>query len=158
MIKDGTFREDLFYRLSVISLHIPPLRKRKEDIVSLADYFLNRFNNIYNKNITEMSHEVKSVFLHHDWPGNIRELKNLIERAVIFCEEETLELDDFPEQYKKIFHDSDSQNLKDKYDTIAKEVILDALNKTDGVKQHAASLLKITRKTLYNRMKKYNLK
>ncbi len=158
MIELGSFREDLYYRLSVISLHVPSLRERKEDIIILAEYFLANFNKIYNKTITDISHEVKTVFLHHNWPGNIRELKNIIQRAVIFCDNDILELDNFSEQYKKIFNDDDSESLQDRYNTNAKEVILDALNKTDGVKQHAASLLKITRKTLYNRMKKYNLK
>ena len=111
MIRCGKFREDLFYRLNVVNLKIPALRERKEDILPLARHFLHEMNLVYNKKIQSLSHEVSTAFLSHDWPGNIRELKNTVERAVIFCEEEELGLDCLPERYRSEY-DRKNDSLK----------------------------------------------
>ena len=152
LIKQGNFREDLYYRLNVISIGIPPLRERKDDVLPLARHFLHELNLLYNKQILDLSEEASSAFLKHDWPGNIRELKNTIERAVIFCENDTLGIDSLPESYRnKIEHEN--TNLKNVYDRVTREVILDALERSNGSKQKAAELLNINRRTLYNKMK-----
>ncbi len=156
MVGQGEFREDLFYRLNVVSIKIPSLRERKDDILPLARHFLNEMNLIYNKQITEFTEEASSAFLKHDWPGNIRELKNTIERAVIFCEENNLGIECLPEAYRDSINE-ESSNLKNVYDKVTREVILDALEKSNGSKQKAAELLNINRRTLYNKMKLLDL-
>ena len=148
-IEQGKFREDLYYRLSVITLNIPPLRERKEDIPLLAEYFLDHFCEVYNKRISGFSGEVDRVICAYDWPGNVRELKNFIERAVIFTDEDIIRTDIIPEQYRLILSD---------YHEKSRKIILDALKESEGNRKDAARLLNISRKTLYNRMKKLNIK
>ena len=169
-IESGYFREDLFYRLTVINLHLPPLRERSEDILPLAEYFLDYFDSVYGKNIGGIDSSMRSFLLGHDWPGNIRELKNFIERAVIFCTGEVISIDTVPDQYRAIGRSKETlapgeadedrrgkEDLAERYRYQGKEVILEALQKTKGVKTKAAELLKIDRKTLYNRMKRFNI-
>ena len=159
LISEEKFREDLYYRLSVITIHLPPLRERKDDINILVDFFINYYNEMYSKNIKKLSMKVKDFFIRHDWPGNIRELKNCIERAIIFSDDNEIKLDDLPTQYNEFI---DEQSISTIYgntiDNINREVILDALAKSKGIKQKAAELLNINRRTLYNRMKKLGLK
>jgi len=90
-IKEGKFREDLFYRLNVVQIHLPPLRKRREDIILLCDFYLQNFNRKLGKNVREIAPTLLEELLHHEWKGNVRELKNVLERAVLFCEGELLE-------------------------------------------------------------------
>ncbi len=156
MIAAGTFREDLFYRMSVISIALPPLRERREDIGLLAGYFLLQFNEQYSKQIQGLSPGVRQVLLAHNWPGNVRELKNCIERAVIFCETTELTVDDLPRQYTD-YAVSGQATLANAYESVSRQMILDALEKSDGVKHKAAEILRIHRKTLYNKMKKLGL-
>lgn len=157
MIKEGLFREDLFYRLSVITLHLPPLRERKDDLSNLAKHFLNDFNQMYNKGVTTISDDVKDLLHKHTWPGNIRELKNLMERVVIFSEENNINLSVIPEQYKSLTNNVNEDTLDIRYKSSTKDIIVEALEKSKGIKQKAAELLKIDRKTLYRQMKKYNI-
>ncbi len=155
-IANGDFREDLYYRLSVITIDIPPVRERKEDVLPLARHFLEEYSGVYNKKIRDFSQTASSIFLYHDWPGNVRELKNTVERAVIFCNEDILGAEHLPHQYRSIIN-TQEDNLKDLYDKVTREVILDALEKTNGSKQKAAELLNINRRTLYNKMKQLDL-
>jgi two-component system response regulator AtoC len=159
MIKEGTFREDLYYRLSVIVLQLPPLRERREDIVPIAEEFVRSFSGVYGKGVFGLSPAVADVLQKHSWPGNVRELRNIIERAVIFCEGGTIELGDLPEQYKILTARSaaSAEDLTEAAADGARAVILEALKRTNGVKGEAARLLNITRKTLYNRMKRLHL-
>ncbi len=159
LISKGLFREDLYYRLSVISIHLPPIRERIEDILLLAHHFLLRYAQQYNKPITDLSEEAQQFFKNHSWPGNVREIKNCIERAVIFCEGEQLQLADLSNQYKDLATNSGSriQNYESSLEQLNREMILDALSKSHGVKQEAAKILNINRRTLYNRMKKLGL-
>jgi DNA-binding NtrC family response regulator len=157
LIDRGLFREDLYYRLSVITLHLPPLRERRGDILLLADHFLKEFNAKYGKPIRTFSEQVRSLFLRHDWPGNVRELRNLVERAVIFCEEDRIDTSLIPEQYQAMRDAEHDQSLDERYKTSARDIILEALRRCGGVKQKAAALLKIDRKTLYRKMKRYNI-
>jgi DNA-binding NtrC family response regulator len=158
MIAQGSFREDLFYRLSVITLKLPPLRERGEDIVPLALHFIGVFNQVYGKNVLGISERVIETLEGHSWPGNVRELKNIIERAVIFCETDLIEPRDLPEQYRIVDRSAEGfEAIKEFSTEKARAVIREALRQTNGIKGEAARLLKITRKTLYNRMKRLNL-
>jgi transcriptional regulator with PAS, ATPase and Fis domain len=158
MIARGSFREDLYYRLSVITLNLPPLRERREDIVPLALHFMDEFNHVYAKNVLGISERVTVRLEEHSWPGNVRELKNIIERAVIFCETDLIEPRDLPEQYRIVDRSAAGFDAIREFSTEkARAVIREALRQTNGIKGEAARLLRITRKTLYNRMKKLNL-
>ncbi len=153
MIDEGEFREDLFFRLSVISLHLPTLRERKEDILELTARFIDQFSEVHNKPVTGISDEVKSILLTHSWPGNIRELKNCIERAVIFAKGTKIQVENLPSQYNQ-FENSITGNVLDHIvNMLTREQIIKALESTGGVKYKAAELLNISRKTLYSRMK-----
>jgi DNA-binding NtrC family response regulator len=157
LIDGGAFREDLYYRLSVVTLHLPPLRERKEDILLLADHFLREFSERYGKRIRGISAQVRSMLLGHDWPGNVRELRNLIERAVIFCEDEVIDVSVIPEQYQAMKETDGEPPLDVRYQTSARDIIVEALRRSGGVKRKAAVMLKIDRKTLYRKMKRYNI-
>lgn len=156
-IEQSSFREDLYYRLSVITFHLPPLRERKEDIFTLLEYFLIHFNKVYNKNITTVSQEIKEIVMKHNWPGNIREFKNFIERSIIFCNSEVFDTSCITEQYKKLLYLNEDLHFENERKTVDKKYIIEALEKTRGSKSDAAKLLNIDRKTLYNRMKKLDI-
>jgi len=158
LIKQGSFREDLYYRLSVVTIEIPPLRKRKEDILHLSEIFVAMFNEMYQRKIKSLSPEVADIFLRHDWPGNIRELRNCIERMVIFCDDEILKAKHLPAQYMMACELPSCDSFQERSNEMTREIILDALYKTNGSKQKAAELLKISRKTLYNNMRKLGMK
>lgn len=157
LITQGTFREDLYYRLSVVTINLPPLRERKDDILLLTNHFLTHFNALHGKQIKHISDDVVRIFLQHHWPGNIRELKNCMERAVIFCDHDVIEAKNLPNQYRDIMEDSSANPFKELYNNLSREMILEALHRSNGVKQKAAELLKIHRKTLYNKMKELGL-
>lgn len=156
LIDQGVFREDLFYRLSVVTLEIPPLRERREDIPFLAQHFLDGFAALYEKDVVGFTDSVMHMLLRHDWPGNVRELKNCVERAVIFCDARYVTEGDLPNQYEHIAERLDP-SMDQLYDTVTREMILQALQHCNGVKSDAAELLNIHRKTLYNKMKKLGI-
>jgi two-component system response regulator AtoC len=158
LIAEGRFRDDLYYRLSVISVDMPPLRERKEDILLLSSYFMAHFGEVYAKSIKDMTDEVKRLFLRHPWPGNVRELRNCVERAVIFCESDTICLDDLPAQYTDFSGGLQPSDYQTAYDDLDREIIMDALARSKGKKGKAAELLKINRRTLYNHMKRLGLR
>jgi DNA-binding NtrC family response regulator len=157
LIARGEFREDLYYRISVVTLALPPLRDRKQDIMLLAEYFIRMCAQQYGKSIVSVSAEVAAIMQHHQWPGNIRELRNCIERAVIFCEGSEVGLQDLPRQYQCV----ETRNPKSAYaqaqEDLDRKTILDALRMNEGIKQKAADSLQMHRKTLYNKMKKLGL-
>jgi transcriptional regulator with PAS, ATPase and Fis domain len=95
-MKEGTFREDLYYRLKVVDLHLPPLRDRKEDIPDLVGLFIRKYNAKMGKNVTDITPRALEALIAHDWPGNIRELQNVIERAVLFCDDPSIDLSLIP--------------------------------------------------------------
>ncbi len=156
-IGEGTFREDLYYRLSVINIRLPPLRQRPNDIIPLAEHFLKHFAAAYDKSAAKLADDVQEILRNHSWPGNIRELKNFMERAVIFAPGDTVERATIPEQYRGMNPSGAPENLHDRIDGAARDIIREALSRTNGVKGDAARLLNIDRKTLYNRMKKSGL-
>jgi len=167
-ISDGIFREDLYYRLNVIPLHILPLRERKEDILALTDHFQNHLtkrSNSYQKK--EFSENAKQALLRYDWPGNIRELENLIERLSVLVENQTIEPHDLPENItsnscqtlpvsvSSVFNNEIGFN--DAVDQYQRSLIRHALNETGWVKARAAELLKMNRTTLVEKIKKMNI-
>jgi len=153
-VANGEFREDLYYRLNVVNIELPPLKERPEDIPLLAEHFLDKSAHDNKKDVTGFSPSAMEFLLRYDWPGNVRELKNAIERAVILAKNSLIELDDLPEQGLSFIHSSSlGKSLKD----MEKNHIIDVLNTTKGNYSKAASILGITRMTLYNKVKEYNL-
>ncbi|MBM4055796.1 MAG: sigma-54-dependent Fis family transcriptional regulator [Planctomycetes bacterium] len=155
-VRLGQFREDLYYRLKVIELNIPPLRDRREDIPLLTDHFLTMFNRIQKKNITSLSSEVLKIFMAYDWPGNVRELKNILECAHVLCSQSIITADDLPEGFFLVNNFRHSAAAKNNPDD-ERTKIVHALEKTDWNKAKAARLLGIDRKTLYMKIVKYNI-
>jgi len=160
LIAQGKFRADLYYRISVINIQLPALKDRREDIPLLIDHYIDVYNRKYQRKVEKLSPEVESILYSHDWPGNIRELKNVLERSMIFCNCQCISVKDLPVIYQKNtaeFQTEEHAPLEDLYDHLSRQMIQDALDQADGCKQKAADILKIHRKTLYNRMKKYGI-
>jgi two-component system response regulator HydG len=157
-IKEGTFREDLFYRLSVVPISLPPLRQRKDDIPLLANYFLKKYNKKRKKSVTAISDRAMKALFEYDWPGNVRELENAIERAVVLAEDEVVRSSDLlyyglsVEQPSRVASGA-SQRLVD----IEKEHITKTLKTFNGHKGKTAERLGIDRKTLRLKLKKYGI-
>lgn len=153
-IIEGRFREDLFYRLNVINIEIPPLRERVEDITLLAHHFLNKYSKENNKKISNLSSEVGHVLSHHPWPGNVRELENILERAVSLCQTQTIELSDLPSRLTKSSYDESHLMIPIgiSLDEIEQAVLEKTLLKTKGDKKAAARLLGISLSSLYNKL------
>ncbi|RPF52184.1 sigma-54 interaction domain-containing protein [Aquisalibacillus elongatus] len=167
LVDEGEFREDLFYRLNVVSLEIPPLRLRPEDIIELTHYFLHETSIKYNKTIKGVSQMVMQALLNHNWPGNIRELKNVVERLVVFAEDGEVSIDDLPFEHSTTKpkavpnHNTNHNNqlsLNEQLQNYERDIIISELNKANGNKQACAEQLSITRATLYNRIKKLGIK
>ena len=151
----GRFREDLYYRLNVIPVMVPPLRERKDDIPLLVKHFLEVYSTASSKAIRGFSEEVMQIFLDYDWPGNVRELQNVVEHAVILAKGEMIRQIDLPHSLKETFPRTyaDISSLKD----TEKNLILKVLKETDGNKYQAAKRLGITRSTLYGKLRKHGI-
>jgi len=166
-IIEKKFREDLYYRLNVISINIPPLRKRKEDVPLLVSHFMSRYSKENNKKIKHVSDETIKTLMNYDWPGNIRELENIVERAVILDTDGIIENDDLPEllvgsamgsSAVKIDAPEDEKvSLKDALKGPEKVYILQVMEEVGWNKKKAARKLGVNRTTLYNKLRKYNL-
>lgn len=160
-IQSSKFRSDLFYRLNVVPIYVPSLRERKEDLIPLVDYFLKKFAAKYQKKIANISPEVMATFGSYDWPGNIRELENVLERMILMSETPTLSVDHLPGEIRRVMPTILTSTLKEKVETISqmteKQMIMDALTKTNQNRTKAAKLLGISRRTLQNKIKEYVL-
>jgi PAS domain S-box-containing protein len=158
MVENGSFREDLFHRLNVISFEIPALRYRKKDIFLLCKGMIKDLNRLNGTSITGISPEVMEVMLHYDWPGNIRELRNVLERSMVFAESGKIQLEDLPDYILKKTSLQNNQLSIEKH-TLLKDAeqaaIIQALEKANGNKTKAAQLLGISRSVLYEKLKKY---
>jgi transcriptional regulator with PAS, ATPase and Fis domain len=161
---EGKFRKDLFYRLNVCPIYIPPLYERKEDIIPLAQHFISYNNLKFRKNIRGLHKEAKNLFLDYDWPGNVRELKNALERAMIFEEDSLIStrylpihLNNKPSSLQKRSSDEFSDR-NPSLPEMEKNLLIHALKKTMGNKTKAAKLLNITRDTLRYKIKKNRIK
>ncbi len=162
MVDDGAFREDLYFRLNIFPLVIPPLRKRKEDIELIASYFLNQFSGETGKQIKGFTKQAMKFMVSNPWQGNVRELKNSIERAVILCENSMVTEDDLT--YEKYGARQKNTGMTISVppegislEAVEKSLIVKALERAEGNKTRAAQLLKITRNALYSRLNKYNI-
>ncbi|MDD4649965.1 MAG: sigma-54 dependent transcriptional regulator [Desulfoplanes sp.] len=177
-VAKGTFREDLYYRLNVIPVHLPPLRERQEDIPLLANYFLQKFCQKQERTTIHLSPAATDILLAYSWPGNVRELKNFMERLSIICEACTITPNDLPDKILKetgadvpkrphpqavsnafrwpTIKDMHDQNLslKEFFDFLEINMLKEALNMADGVKNQAAEILGIKRTTLIEKLKK----
>jgi transcriptional regulator with PAS, ATPase and Fis domain len=160
MVQEGTFREDLFYRLNVFTLNLPPLRERKEDLPLLVDYFLQ---NVAKK--VDISSVALQMLVAFAWPGNIRELKNTIESAAIIAENGYIEAAQLPGKITAAFNNGSPRDLKlpvnipldERLQEIEKSMIIEALRKTGGVQVRATELLGISQRSLWHRIKKHNI-
>lgn len=153
-VKNGAFREDLYYRLKVIEILLPPLRERREDIPLLVNHFLSKFNTKLSKSITGISDDVQRIFMEYNWPGNIRELEHTLEHAFILCRQNTITLDQLPPEIKNF--SGTKISLREK--GAEPREIIEALEKTSWNKAKAARLLGIDRKTIYRKIEKYKIK
>jgi two-component system response regulator AtoC len=154
MIKTGRFREDLYYRLNVINITIPPLRERKEDIVGLSRFFLEKYAKKLSKTITDFTQEALEILAAYRWPGNVRELENVVERAVILCESDTIGAEDLSiSSYTAVENVSINPSLEE----MEKTYILRVLKEAGNNQSRASQLLGIDRKTLYLKLKKYGI-
>ena len=156
-VKKGNFRSDLYYRLNVITIHIPPLRERKDDILLIAKHYLNNFCKKNKKEVCGFDTDVLYAFAGYDWPGNVRELENLIERALILCPYDMINLECMPRKLRTLMegeHNSiDNLNLPE----MERQIILKALDKTCWNQSQASVLLGISRKQLRTKMKNLGL-
>lgn len=167
-VKEGTFREDLYYRLNVIPLHLPPLRKMKEDVPLLVEHFVAELSKSKKKEPPRISRETMDCLVNYKWPGNVRELENLIERLIILKEGDNITPDELPERFienrqmpravtKSRLVSSEGVDLNLVLDEIENNMIIQALEMSKGVKSKAASLLGLNRTTLIEKMKKKSI-
>jgi transcriptional regulator with PAS, ATPase and Fis domain len=153
-MKKGTFREDLYYRLNVIPIFVPPLRERKDDIPLLASYFLQKFSRERGKEVTSFSPEVIEILLAHSWPGNVRELENVIDHAIIISKQDKVLSKDLPQFLsQRSLPPQESTTLQD----YEKNLILKTLQDTNWNKHKTSKKLNINRSTLYGKIKRYGL-
>ena len=154
-IKDGSFREDLFYRLNVVLIQMPPLRERKGDIPMLAQHFLEKYNARLRKNLKGFAPEALELLMRHDWPGNVRELENTMERLVVLSSGPFLEPGDlaFAGTILSPAGEASSLSLKD----LERDHIIQTLQRFDGHKSETARALGIDRKTLREKLRRYNI-
>lgn len=155
-VKEGEFREDLYHRLNEFSIKVPPLKDRIEDLMLFANYFLEESNVELDKHVVGFADEVLDTFKKYDWPGNLRELKNIVKRSVLLSQNDMITMDVLPNDVAYASH-----NAKQTYGLFKsqneQELILDALEKANGNKAKAARMLDIDRKTLYNKLKQYDI-
>lgn len=163
-VLDGRFRDDLYYRLNVISVRIPPLRERKEDIPVLVNHFVKKHQEKLGLAVYGISKDALAALLEHDWPGNIRELENCIERAMILTEGEEISLSSLPKSIKTatpsttvVPVETDELSIKLHSRVLEETLIRRALERTGGNRTHAAKLLEISHRTLLYKLKEYNL-
>lgn len=156
LIEEDLFREDFYYRISTIVLEIPPLRKRREDILDLVHFFIEKCSKEMQKEITEIEPEVQDYLLNYDYPGNIRELKNIIERLVVLSEDGIIKLEDLSTKPNTASHEN--KTLKELRNTAEKEYIKKILEENDYNMTESADILGISRRQLFNKVTQFNLR
>lgn len=162
-IKDGSFREDLYYRLNIVSLHIPPLRERREDIIPLIENFVKKYCEENQKKNLTLSKEAMDLLVKYNFPGNVRELENIIERAVVLSRGTIITVNDLPNVVKgfkaeKEILVSDEMSLIEQVEALEKKLIYDALTKANGNQSQAGRMLGLTERNLRYKMQKYGIK
>ncbi|HXX52986.1 MAG TPA: sigma-54 dependent transcriptional regulator, partial [Thermodesulfovibrionales bacterium] len=160
-IKDRTFREDLYYRLNVIEINIPPLRERKEDIPLLINHFLRRFSEDNKKPIQAVESKAMGILMRYPWPGNARELRNVIERAVVLCQGDEITATDLPEKLKReeaaSVGQGETSSLKLSLSEYEKNLILNMYHLHSNSKEETARALGVDLATLYRKLRKYGI-
>jgi len=159
-MRDGTFREDLYYRLNVVTIQIPPLRERREDIPVFLDHFLRKFVQKNRREVTGLTAAARDALLRYDYPGNVRELENIVERAVLLCRSQVIDLEDLPVALRPGERgpvESEARRLPDLLASIEWQAIRAALERHGGVQTQAAAELGISERVLRYKMKKYGL-
>ena len=165
-VEDGRFREDLFYRLNVIAVQLPPLRQRKEDVPALVAHFVDKYSRENGKTLSGVSPSAMQALLDYDWPGNVRELENVIERAVVLCTGSRIGPELIPEHVRKnpafqiphVVMPADGISLKDVTIAYERQWIESALEAAGGVQKRAAELLRIKPTTLNEMIKRYDIR
>lgn len=165
MVKAGTFREDLFYRLNVIHLQLPPLRERREDIALLANHFLQKFSSENQRDIIDIDPTAMSILSAWSWPGNIRELSNVIERAVVMNTGAVIFADDLPDQFRSPVSaitevkptQTGERSLKEEIKREEKRIIVEVLEQQDGNRTRTALMLGISRRALMYKLQEYDI-
>ena len=166
-IEEKRFREDLFYRINVIPIDLPPLRERKVDIPILANHFLSKFNKLKRKGVVRITPEAMEYLLKYSWPGNVRELENLIEMIVVLKEEGEIEVQDLPEKIgmahshgvvkSGVEITDEGINYNAYVDQLEKDLLSRALEKAGGAKNKAAKLLNLNRTTFVEKLKRFKI-
>jgi DNA-binding NtrC family response regulator len=158
-VRDGRFREDLFYRLSVLSIVLPPLRDRIDDVPPLVDHFIEHFNRKMNRNVQGAEQDFLDALMAHWWPGNIRELRNVIERAIVVCDSPKLSVRDLPAEIAGRHGPATSFTVRlgSSGSEVERELLFRTVGYVGGNKARAADILGMSRGTLYNRLKRYGL-
>jgi two-component system response regulator AtoC len=162
-VKEGSFREDLYYRINVLLIEVPALRERKEDIPLLLNHFVERFNRRLGKDIKGIRPEAMQVLINYPWPGNVRELENVIERTMVLTEQSEIHVEELPEEIKgaqAVVHDiwtSKSMSIKANTAAMEKILIQKALEETKSNRTSAARILGISHPTLLSKMKTYGI-
>jgi len=161
-VQKGEFRDDLFYRLCVVWMQVPPLRERKEDLAEFVRYFINKFNQRRRKNVTHVSERALRALLKYDWPGNVRELENTIERAVVLTEDTTIKPEDLFYYGSYIDANDNGQDGSHRnngftanLEEVERDLIARTISHYHGHKRESAQALGIDRKTLYRKLRKY---
>lgn len=162
-IQEGAFREDLFYRLNVITINMPPLRERREDIPLLADHFIKKYNTALNKKVKGIEPSALEVLENYDYKGNVRELENIIERAIALTDNNKITVDDLPLNTLAAARDGREEDIIPVYygeslKMVEKKVILETLKRCKGNRQRASDILGITERTLRNKLKEYGVR
>lgn len=160
-IAEGRFREDLFYRINVINIHLPPLRERMDDLPLLVKHFIEYFNQKFNKNISKLSSSAYDRLMEYNWPGNIRELENAIEHSFVLCCSSIIQKEDLPKRIRNLSTNTTSLGVTGKaksFQDMERDLIISVLNKNSWNKQKTARELKIDPSTLWRKIKKYSIK
>ncbi|MFA6815281.1 MAG: sigma 54-interacting transcriptional regulator [Lentisphaeria bacterium] len=156
LVQEGKFRQDLYYRINVVQLELPPLRDRKEDIPFLVEHFIHRFNTTMNRAVSGISGSALKALVQFEWPGNIRELENTIERAMVFCRKEKLDVTDLPDSFQKqpMIKMTDSKLLRDQVRYFEIQIMLNTLEKCNGNRRKAAEILGVDHTTFYRKLQR----
>jgi two-component system, NtrC family, response regulator AtoC len=168
-VREGRFREDLFYRLNVLPLHLPALRERREDIPALLDFFVEKFNRKLERSVVGVDEKVMDIFMRHAWPGNVREMENLLERVILMAKGSTITLEDMPPELKAAVdemarHPKEAHTgqfkefIRSQTGEVEKQMIIRTLEECDGNVTRAAQQLGLSRKGLQLKMIKYQLR
>jgi PAS domain S-box-containing protein len=156
-VHQRSFRDDLFFRLNVVKLELPPLVERRDDIPMLVNHFIDKFNSLMGRNITSAADEVMEILMGHNFPGNVRELENIIEHAFVMCRDNVLQIRHLPAELQHFPHPTSLPPTPTPLDEVERQAIVDALNRHGGNKLETAKSLNLHRTSLWRKLKKYGL-